>query len=372
MKNRSAGTQIIFTLVPIIVSLLIGAVLVLAVGENPLEVFEKVWEGAFRNTRSISSVLNFWIPLTLVSMGLVITFRAGLWNIGIEGQMMAGAIFASWAALFMPAEPQFSPLLIGLEIILAMLGGIVWAVLVGLLKVRLGVNEIFGGIALNALADVWAIYLISGPWQPEIGGSAQATEPFASTALLPAMSEEWTVSLAALVIVVLAVILIPLALRGTRWGLQLKATGHNSRSALLLGVPTTRVTMSAFVVCGALAGIAGAYRVLFTFTSLRPLVSGGIGFLGLLVVMLVSTRILLIPLVAFVFSAILAGSTRLKITLQLDASLAGVLQGTLVLLVLLSNGLRQRFSSKGSNELEDTMTAATAENQSLPGEVVRE
>ena len=373
MKERSIGVQIAFTLVPIIISLLIGAVLVLAVGKNPLEVFERVWEGAFRNTRSISSVLNFWIPLTLVSMGLVITFRAGLWNIGIEGQMMAGAIFASWAALFVPVEAQFAPLLVALEIILAMIGGMVWGLLAGFLKVRLGVNEIFGGIALNALADVWAIYLISGPWQPEIGGSAQATSPFPPTALLPNLSEDWTVSLTALVITVLVIILIPLALRGTRWGLQLKATGRNARSALLLGVPTTQATLSAFLVCGALAGIAGAYRVLFTFTSLRPLVSGGIGFLGLLVVMLVSTRILLIPFITFVFSAILAGSTRLKITLQLDASLAGVLQGTLVLLVLLSNGLRQRFAPGASSNGDDVAAAAVpVEKPGLSGEVVRE
>jgi ABC-type uncharacterized transport system permease subunit len=371
MKERSTGLQVLLALLPIAISLAIAALLVLAVGKNPIEVFERTWEGAFRNSRAFSSVLNFWIPLTLVSMGLVITFRAGLWNIGIEGQMMAGAIFASWAAMFIRIEPALSPLLIVLEIMLAMLGGMFWAALVGFLKIRLGVNEIFGGIALNALADVWAIYLIAGPWQPAIGGSAQSTEPFPPAAILPSISDDWSVSLLALLITLTAIVIVPLALQGTRWGLQLKATGKNARSSLLLGVPTQRTMLSAFLVCGALAGIAGAYRVLFTFTSLRPLVSGGIGFLGLLVVLLVSMRVLWIPMVTFVFAAILAGSTRLRIALQLDASLAGVLQGMLVLLMLLFNGLRQRIAERRGTEIfEEAPPVGAAQNVS--GEVIRE
>lgn len=133
------------------------------------------------------------------------------------------------------------------------------------------------------------------------------------------------------------------ALNSTRWGLNLKAVGRNARSALLLGVSSSRVAMSAFVVCGMFAGIAGAYRVLFTYDNLRPLVSGGIGFLGVLVAMLASAFPLWVPLIVFAFAAILSGSTRLRIALQLDASLASVLQSTIVLLVLLANGVRQRL-----------------------------
>src|SRR6185295_2218556 len=135
-------------------------------------------------------------------------------------------------------------------------------------------------------------YLISGPWQPAEGGSVRATPPFPADALLPPLSPDFGVSLLALVIVFVVIVTVIVALRGTRWGLQLKATGKNARSALLLGVPTGRSAMSAFIVCGMVAGIAGAYRVLFTYGSLRPLVSGGIGFLGLLVVLLVSIRAL--------------------------------------------------------------------------------
>lgn len=343
MNQRRLPVQIASVILPILASLAVTWVLIVLVGNNPVEVFEKVMEGAFRNTNSLAGVFNFFIPLTLASLGLIVTFRAGLWNIGVEGQMAMGAIFASWAAQFVVLPPA---LLIPFEIAVAMLGGALWAVLTGLLKTRLGVNEIFGGVALNSLASVMTIYLISGPWQPPEGGSAQSTPPFPTDSLLPPISAEFPVSLLALVITAAALVAVFFALRGTRWGLELKATGKNARSALLLGVATERSVLSAFLVCGALAGIAGAYRVLFTYASLRPLSSGGIGFLALLVVLMVSMRILLAPVVAFIVAALFVGSTRLKVALQLDQSLAGVLQGIIVLFILLAGGVRERLMEK--------------------------
>ena len=337
----------VFAVLPIIISLFITSLLIIAVNNDPREVFETVWEGAFRNSNSLAGVVNFWIPLALCSIGLVVTFTAGLWNIGVEGQMGIGAVFASWAALFvvLPAPAQ-----ILLQIVLAMLGGALWGALVGFLKTRLGVHEIFGGVALNSLASVITIYLVTGPWSPPGGSSKQSTAPFAAHALLTPVSTEFPVSLLMLVIVLIAFTAVVILLRGTRWGLQLKATGKNARSALLLGVPTTRSAISALVVCGALAGIAGSYRVLFTYNSLRTLVSGGIGFLALLVVLLVAVRLLWAPLIAFVFAVILGGSTRLKIALQLDQSLAGVMQGLIVLLVLLGDGVRQRWMARRAKD----------------------
>jgi general nucleoside transport system permease protein len=335
--------RVTFAVIPVLISLAVTSLLVIGVGESPIEVFEKLYEGAFRNTESVAGVVNFWIPLALACMGLIITFTAGLWNIGVEGQIMTGALFASWAARTIQLPPE---LLVPLELVIAALGGVLWGFVIGVLKTRFGVHEIFGGVGLNALVSVFAIYLISGPWRQPEGGNAQSTEPFPASSLLNPMSDAFPVSLLALLITFAAILVVIWILRGTRWGLNLKATGKNPRSALLLGVPTTRSTLGAFMACGVLAGLAGAYRVLFTYDSLRPNVSGGIGFLGLLVVLLVGIRPLWAPIIAFVFAAILAGSTRLRVSLQLDSSLAGVLQGTLVLVVLLFNGLRQRLMER--------------------------
>jgi simple sugar transport system permease protein len=335
--------QILFAVLPVAAALLVTSLLIVLVGSDPAEVFRVLMEGAFRNTNALAGVVNFWIPLVMVSMGLIITFTAGLWNIGVEGQMVMGALFASWAARTLTLP---SPLLIVVELLLAALGGALWALLAGVLKTRLGVNEIFGGVGLNALANVIAIYLIAGPWRPPEGGSAQATAPFPPDSLLLPFQGDFPVSMVALVLAFTTIISVTLVMRGSRWGLQLKATGKNARSALLLGVPTTRSALTAFMICGLLAGLAGSFRVLFTYGSLRPFVSGGIGFLGLLVVLLVGMRALWTPFIAFAFAVILAGSTRLRVSLQLDQSLAGVLQGVLVLLVLLSNGLRLRVMER--------------------------
>jgi simple sugar transport system permease protein len=315
--------------------------IILLAGENPLEVFSLVWQGSLGSVRSFGGVVNFWTPLMLVCIGLLVTFRGGLWNIGVEGQMMMGAVFATGVALFPPALP--SPIVIALALAAAALGGAMWGLLVALLKTRLGVHEIFGGTALNALANVASIYLISGPWLPTEGGSAQGTAPFSASARLPALEGDFAVSLAMLVITIAAFIIVAFALTRTRWGLALKATGRNPRSALLLGVTVERTLISSLLVCGALAGLAGAFRVLFVYGNLRPLASGGIGFLGLLVILLAGMRPLWSVIIAFAFAAILSGSTRLKIALQLDQSLAGILQGILVLVSLLFQGVRERL-----------------------------
>jgi general nucleoside transport system permease protein len=318
---------------------------------------------------SVSNVINFWIPLTLASVGLIVTFTAGLWNIGVEGQILMGALFASGVALYWPIP---APFLIPVEILAAMLGGALWAALVGFLKVYLGVHEIFGGVALNSLANVISITLINGPWKPDVGGNSRGTAQFPTAGVLPPISADLNVSLLALIIVVIVMVIIWLALRGTRWGLQLKATGKNARSALLLGVPTGRSSLSAFIVCGMIAGIAGSYRVLFIFGNLRSGVSSGIGFLALLVVLLISMRVLWVPIVTLIFAVLLGGSAKLKIDLHLDASLIGVMQDTVVLIVLLFNGLRQRLQDRRQQKdhTKPTSITATVENQRVIGDTI--
>ncbi len=329
----------------IAVALLLTALLIVAVNASPRDVFDKIWEGVGLaggrlDMPRFSGVINFWIPLMLVCTGLLVTFTAGLWNIGVEGQMVMGAIFATWVAQEVSLP---SVLLVPLEMAAAALGGALWGLLAGVLKTRGGVHEIFGGVALNNLANIFGIYLISGPWGNQGG---QATPPFREEALLLPASSEFRVSLVALVMVGVAFVVVVMALRGTHWGLELKALGKSARSALLLGVPTQRNALLAMAICGLLAGIAGSIRVLFTYGNLRPLVSGGIGFLGVLVVLLTGTRALWAPIVAFFFAAIMVGSTRLNIALQLDQSLAGVVQGILVLVFILANGISARLRAR--------------------------
>jgi len=142
-------------------------------------------------------------------------------------------------------------------------------------------------------------------------------------------------------------------LSNTIWGLKLKALGKNPFSAFLLGVSSEKETILAMAFCGALAGLGGAIRVLSWFDSLRQSISGGIGYLALLVVMLAAYRVILVPFIAFFFSSVLTGSISLQLKTQLHSSLGGILTGVMVLLVLLFGdrkrvlGERKKVESDG-------------------------
>lgn len=318
-------------IIPIVAALLFTAGLLLAFSANPIEALTAMIQGAFGDQSKVLSVVAFWIPLLLSSFGLLVTFTAGLWNIGVEGQIIIGAIAASWVALKFDGP---APLLITAEVIAAMVGGGLWAALTALLKTKGGVHEIFGGLALNNLAIILTNYLISGPWQPPEGGTFRGTQPFQEAALLPRFADS-RFSPLSLLFTIAAFALVVVALRGTFWGLKLKALGKNPRSAYLLGISSNRETVLAMMFCGALAGLGGAVRVLSWFDSLRQSISGGIGFLALLVVMLASYRMFWVPLIAFFFSVVLNGSITLQLRTQLHSSLGGILTGIMVLFMLL-------------------------------------
>jgi len=136
-------------------------------------------------------------------------------------------------------------------------------------------------------------------------------------------------------------------LQGTYFGLKLKAVGKNNRAAYVIGIPTSRYTMMAFIICGIFAGLAGAVQVMAVYHRLIPSISSGYGFLGLMVAMLVNYQAIWAAPVAFFFAALNIGSIQLPIVLKLDSTLSGVLQGALVLAVILVDGARRRLLRKG-------------------------
>jgi len=338
----------VWPIVPILAALLVTSLLLYLFGANPLTAFDAMLQGAFGDTSKTLSVLAFWVPLLLSATGLLVTFTAGLWNIGIEGQIIMGAIAASWVALKLEAP---SAILIPLEILAAMAAGALWAALSAVLKTRGKVHEIFSGLALNNLAIILTNYLISGPWQPPEGGSFRGTEPFQEAALLPLLGES-RFSPLSLVIALVAFSMVVVTLRGTLWGLKLKALGKNLRSAFLLGVSSEREMILAMMFCGALAGLGGAVRVLSWFDSLRQSISGGIGFLALLVVMLANYRMFWIPPISFFFSAVLNGAITLQLRTQLHSSLGGILTEMMVLFVVLFGDATKLGISRKKNDHE--------------------
>jgi len=330
---RTAGIA-----VPVVLAFVVAVVLLQLAGAPPLEALGLLWDGSVGSAAKVSDTLAAWVPLTLAAAGLVVTFAAGLWNIGVEGQIVAGAIFATWVAREVSGP---ATVLIPLMLLAGVLGGVLWALLAGILKTRGGVNEIFGGLGLDFVASGLAIYLIIGPWKRAGIASTSGTDLFRSEAWLPTVGVAQVPAIA-IGLTVAAVILVYLLMRGTRFGLRLKAVGKNARSAHLMGIPTERYTLAAFALCGGLAGLAGAVQVSGVFHKLVPSVSGGYGFLGILVVLLAGFRAAWIAPIALFFAAVAVGSTQLSLRLDLDSSLGGVLQGVLVLLVILAGGWQAR------------------------------
>ena len=343
-----AWLERIWPSVPILSALALTSLLLLAFGTSPVVAFGAIWEGVFSTPERMLTALAFWIPLLLSAAGLLVTFQAGLWNIGIEGQFILGALGASWVALSLHLP---APLQITLEILAGIAAGALWAGVAALLK-RWGVHEIFGGLALNNLAIILTNYLIAGPWQPPEGGSFRGTVPFHEDAILPLLGST-RFSPLSLVLAAFAFGLVVLALRNSAWGLRLKALGRNPRSAFLLGVSSNKEALLAMLFCGALAGLGGAVRVLSWFDSLRQSISGGIGYLALMVVILAGFRLYLTPLVALFFASVLSGSIVLQLRTQLHSSLGDILTGVMVLFVLLFGDfarIRNLFKSRGSKE----------------------
>ncbi|HTP01376.1 MAG TPA: ABC transporter permease [Anaerolineales bacterium] len=345
--TRTRWINLGFQVGALALALLVTTVILSLAGAPPFKAYGSILSGAFGSTHNIITVLITWAPLLLTTAGVLITFSAGLWNIGVEGQMTLGAIFATWMIRLLQDSSLPPAIIILLGILSGVVGGAIWAGLAGALKTFGGVNEIFGGLGLNFVSTALTIYLVFGPWKRPGVGSMSGTQPFDEKLWLPSVSVGNTeLSLWGLGLSVLAVAVVYLLLRGTYFGLRLKAVGKNPKAAFLLGVPTWQYSMFAFLLCGALAGLAGAIQVESVYHRLLPNISNGYGFLGLLVAMLINYHAAWVIPIAFIFAALNVGSVQLQILYKMDSSFAGVLQDMLVLFVLLGQGVRQRIMGK--------------------------
>ncbi len=340
---------------PILLGLVLTTLALVAVGADPWQAYEVMWTGAFGDAVKIGNVVLAWVPVLLASVGLLITFTAGLWNIGIEGQIVFGAIFTSWAARTLDLP---TAVLIPVLFIAGAIGGAFWGALAGTLKTYGHVHEIFGGLGLNFVATGFSLYLILGPWARTGIASTSGTEQFPASAWLPTLPNGLAVGPIEIGVALVSLVVVYIALRGTQWGLKLRAIGKNTRSAFWLGIPTNRYMLGAFALCGAFAGMAGTVQAIGVWHRFIPSISGGYGYLGILVVLLSGFQAAGLPFVAFFFAAVTKGSVSLPLNLQLDSSLGGVLQGIMVLLVVLRKGVRARVQQAGASARPDTAVPA--------------
>jgi simple sugar transport system permease protein len=309
-----------------------ATLILLLAGAPPFAAYYHIFKGSLGSWIKFAHVIKAWIPLSLCACGLLYTFRINLWNIGIEGQMMMGAVFTT-AVLRWGLESQIPFVFLGFSFGAGIIGGGIWALLAGYLKTRGGVNEIFAGLGLNFVAQGLILWLIFGPWKRPGVASMSGTEIFPTDLWLPYLTA-LRLSPVALALVFLAVFLTAMMLRYTRIGLNLKAIGSNRDAAFLFGLKPGRYMLVAMVFAGGFAGVTGSVQVTGVYHRLIPAISSNYGYLALLVVMLSNYNVWLAPFVAFFFACLNVGGIQLPMMLELDSSLSGVIQGALVLATL--------------------------------------
>lgn len=318
-------------LLALVAAFVLTTLALLSTGVSPLEAYRLIIFGAFSTPVRLSDMIMLAAPLLLCAVGLSITFTGGLYNLGVEGQMIIGAIAAMVSLRLWPDWP---PLLLWLMAALSgAVGGALWALLIGVLRRYAGVSEIFAGLGMNFLAGGLALYMVLGPWRRQTSASLSGTDLLPRELWLPTI-DRLRLAPAAPVIAVLALAIVWWGLTQTRWGLEVRAVGLNPAASERLGIATARRMAETLAACGALAGIAGMLQVVAVHHALIPNISSGIGLLGLLVALLsrADPRWLLPIVVAF--AAFTVGSIQLPLTLGIDSAIAGVLQGALVLFAL--------------------------------------
>lgn len=318
-------------------------------GTPPFAVYYYLFKGSLGSWNKLAHVINVWIPLTLCACGLLFTFRIGLWNIGVEGQIMLGAVMTT-AVLRLDAAKSVPMLFLGLSFMAGIAGGAIWALIAGYLKTKGGVHEIFAGLGLNFVGQGIILWLIFGPWKRPGIASMSGTELFSQKLWLPFL-DVLRLSPLGLAFALTALVLTALILQYTRMGLNLKAIGNNHYAAYLFGLKPDRYMIIAMIFAGGFAGLAGSLQVTGVYHRLLPSISSNYGYLALLVVMLANYSVWITPAVAFFFACLNVGSIQLPMMLELDSSLSGVIQGLLVLATLAVYSWRLRKNKPKGNAL---------------------
>jgi len=344
---------LVVPLVAVVSALAVGAIMLLALGANPITGYSAMLSGAFGGWDNLADTAIKAIPLMLVGVGISIAFRAGVINIGGEGQIIMGAIFSTVVALAVPGLPRL--LLVPLVLVAGAIGGGFWGAIPGALKAYANVNEILSTIMMNIVAAQFLSFLLQDLLIEEGAIKIQQTERLSENADLPLLGTT-RLHLGFVVALVVAVLGYYLLFRSAL-GVRLRAVGHNPHASRYAGMPVKRSVVQALAISGACAGIAGAILV-FGSESHRLIGEGGAagftgnaGFNGIVTALFGGLHPLYVVPASFLFGGMLTGGIELQRELQVPAALIVALNGLVVVFVVGSLKLRvrlQRWAEAGT------------------------
>lgn len=312
-----------------LVGLSIGALLILLTGSNPIDAYWVMFKGAFGGVRQITETLLKTTPILLIGLGMTVAFRARVWNIGGEGQYFMGALLGGLIALYWTGLPQ--PLLWLVILLAGALGGMLWALIPAVFKIRFGMSEIISTLMLNYIATLLMMYLTRGPLQ-EPGGVLPVSAKFAAITMLPVFPGT-RVHLGVFLAFILAPVIYVLLWK-TPLGFRLRAVGSRASVAQYAGINVNRAILTALLISGGLAGIAGITEVLMIHTRLKGTISGGYGFSAILVALLGRMNPFGVVLASIFFAALIIGAETMHVLSGVPPELADAIQAVIVLSVL--------------------------------------
>jgi ABC-type uncharacterized transport system permease subunit len=333
LARRPEPSRLMAVLSPLIavgLTLVTGFVIFTAFGVDPFEALYVYFVEPLTAVWSLEDLFVKAIPIVLIAIGLALCYLSNSWNIGAEGQLIAGAVAGSFLPIVFP--DWHGPAMLPLMLLFGVLGGMAYAAVPALLKIRFGANEILTSLMLVYVAQLVLDYLARGPWRNPEGHNFPDSRPFNEGQVLPNLFGT-NVPLSIL-FVLAAVLAVGFLMRFTLTGFQLRTIGQAPRAGAFAGFSRDRTILLTFLISGGLAGLAGISEVAGPIGSLRTTVSPGYGFTAIIVAFLGRLNPFGILIAGFVLALTFLGGEGAQIALGLPEQMTRVFQGLLLFYVL--------------------------------------
>ena len=328
VKFKSEFKTIIPQLIAILFALLVGAFVLLASGFSPIQAYGSLIIGAFGNINGIGQTLSQATPIVFTALAFLFAFKAGLFNIGAEGQLLMGAIAAAVVGISLNGLP--SVIHIPLALLAGAFFGGLWALIPALLKTELGAHEVITTMMLSYIALYFTGYLVNDVFK-EPGWVAQ-TPPIATSAELPRILPPTQLSVS-MIIGIMLVVLTYYALKKTVLGYEIRAIGLNPLAAESGGINVKKGLIIALVVSGALAGLGGAGEVLGVHRRYIDGFSPGYGWDGLAVALIGGLDPIGALLASLLFGVLRSGGMTMNRVTGVPIDIITILQALIILFV---------------------------------------
>ena len=340
---RRINTRYLLTLaLSILCALLLGAVVLLIAGFNPLKAYAAIWEGAFGNARHVGDFLEYAMVLCLCGLACVLAARVGIFNVGGEGQLLLGAIFACQVGVWMNGSPVW--VVLPCAALTAMAVGGAYAFIPGILKVKWKVNEVITTIMLNTVAACLCQYLAKGPWKNPNKNMVAATEKLDMNYWLDTVVGKSKLSTAIFGAIVITFILW-FVLSRTAKGYELRLTGENPRFALFSGIRTERLMLICMVLSGALCGLVGMFRVYGAEHIYKSSISNDYYFEGLMIAMIAAYKSLPVVGLSVFFAILKIGADELQY-LGIPSQIYLIIQTVVIFCMAAQGGLLSAWDKR--------------------------